>query len=48
MLCRHWVDVRVHEVLLGWVGRTVEERLAVDGATLLELLLHLVWYHLLA
>lgn len=39
---------RVHEVLLGWVWWTVEKRLAINGASLLELLFHLIWCDLLA
>jgi len=37
-----------HEVLVGCRVRTVEKGLAVDGTSLLELLLQLVGYHLLA
>ena len=47
-MCRHWItDVLIHKLLLGRVHWTVIEGLAVHGAPLLELLLHLIWYHLL-
>ena len=49
LVCRHWIpDVLIHKLLLGRVHWTVIEGLAVYGAPLLELLLHLIWYHLLA
>ena len=48
-MCRHWItDVLIHKLLLRRVSWTVIEGLAVDGAPLLKLLLHLIWHHLLA
>ena len=46
---RHWItNVLIHKLLLRRVYWTVIEGLAVYGAPLLELLLHLIRYHLLA
>ena len=47
-MCRHWItDVLIHKLLLRRVHWTVIEGLAVYGAPLLELLLHLIGNHLL-
>ena len=49
LVCRHWItDVLIHKLLLRRVHWTVIEGLAVYGAPLFKLLLHLIWYHLLA
>ena len=49
MILLHWIgDLLIHKLLLRRVCWTVIEGLTINGATLLKLLLHLVWYHLLA
>ena len=48
-MCRHWItNVLIHKLLLRRVDWTVIEGLAVYGAPLFKLLLHLIRYHLLA
>jgi hypothetical protein len=39
--------VREMLLLVRWIRRTVKKGLTIDGPMLFQLLLHLVWYHLL-
>ena len=49
LVCRHRIaNVLIHKLLLRRVHWTVIEGLAVYGAPLFKLLLHLIRYHLLA